>query len=733
MFERWGRFVVRTRWGVLVAALLLVVVGAVWGTGVFGALSGGGFYDRNNASAQTRGEIADRLGAQDSDVIALYSSPTLTVDDPAFQAAVTAALQRVAADPQVASVTSWYRTPLPQLVSTDRHATYAVVRFTDTGEAAALGIYRGMADTFVAGSPVTTQLGGVRPFYDETNKQTAKDIARAETFSMPILLVLLVLVFGSAVAATAPLVVGGIAVLGAFIVTRILTSITDVSTFAINIITLIGLGLSIDYALFIVSRFREELANGHPPAQAVPRTMATAGRTVAVSGVTVTLALASLLLFPQGFLKSMGYGGMAAVAVAMLASLTALPAGLAVLGPRINAGRIPLPWRRRRASASVDLDGHGAWARLAHSVMRRPWRYLVGVLAILLLLALPVTKIHFGGVDTRVLPTSATSRIVNERLQAEFPGTTEYPVQVLVTGADAQSLPGVVAGLDALPNVTGATVVAQRGDAALVTLAYAGDATSDQARQIVRGARAYQPPAGVTVGVTGYTADLVDQLGSLGARLPWMVGFVVLVTMVLLFFAFGSVLLPIKAVLMNVVSLGAAFGVVVLVFQDGHFASWLGFTPTGSVEPTNPILMVAVLFGLATDYEVFLLSRVREEYDATHDNTRAVATGLQRTGRLITSAALLLIVVVFGFATGEIAFVKLIGIGMIVAILVDATLVRALLVPATMRLLGDWNWWAPGPLARLYRRYGLHESGPPPAAPVPEVPSQQVSDVEVSR
>ncbi len=708
MFQRWGRVVVRVRWAVLAAALGLVVVGATWGLGVFDAVGSGGFYDRNNESARTRAEITQRLGAQESDVIALYSSPTLTVDDPAFRAPVEQALARVAADPAVATVLTWYATQLPQLVSTDRHATYAIVHFADDDEDTSLATYRAMKADFTAGGPVSTQLGGLRPFYDEANRQTAKDVARAEELSLPILLVLLLFVFGGVVAATTPLVVGGIAVFGAFIVTRILAEVTDVSTFAINIITLIGLGLSIDYALFVVSRFREELAAGHPSGEAVVRTMATAGRTVAVSGVTITLALASLLLFPQGFLKSMGYGGMAAVVVAMLASLTALPAGLAVLGPRINAGRIPLPWRRTRPVGEPPGE-HGAWARLAHSVMRRPWWYLVGVLAVLLVLAAPVTGIRFGGVDTRVLPADATSRMVNDRLHDEFPVTTEYPVQVLVTGVDAERLAAVRAELAAIDGVTAATVTAQRGDAALVTLDYPGDPTDDVARQIVRDARAVPEPAGVRIGVTGFTADLTDQLTSLGSRLPWMVAFVVLVTFVLLFLAFGSVVLPVKAVLMNVVSLGAAFGVVVVVFQHGHFASWLGFTPTGTIEPTDPVLMVAVLFGLATDYEVFLLSRVREEYDATGDNTRAVAVGLQRTGGLITSAALLLIVVVIGFTTGRIAFVKLIGVGMVVAILVDATLVRALLVPATMRLLGRWNWWAPGPLAKLYRRYGIHD------------------------
>jgi RND superfamily putative drug exporter len=445
--------------------------------------------------------------------------------------------------------------------------------------------------------------------------------------------------------------------------------------------------------------------------------MTTAGRTVAVSGVTVTLALASLLLFPQGFLKSMGYGGMAAVAVAMLASLTILPAGLAVLGHRINALRVPLPGRRRRAQADPD---RGAWARLARSVMRRPWAYIVGVLVILAVLATPVTRIAFGGADTRVLPTGTASRVVDDRLAKEFPATSTYPVQVLATGVDRTGAAALATRIGALPHVTGASVVTANGSAALISVAYAGEPTGPDARHLVADLRALSPPPGGTIGVTGYTADLVDQLARLGAKLPWMALFVIVVTFVLLFLAFGSVVLPVKAILLNIASLGAAFGALVFIFQDGHFASWLGFTPTGFIEPTNPILIIAVLFGLATDYEVFLLSRVREEYDRGADNTTAVATGLQRTGQIITSAALLLIVVVIGFAAGHIAFLKLIGIGMVTAILVDATLIRALLVPASMRLLGRWNWWAPGPLGRIYRRYGIRESASPEPVREPE-------------
>ncbi|MBO0871699.1 MAG: MMPL family transporter, partial [Micromonosporaceae bacterium] len=376
MFTRWGLFVARARWWILAAGVVLVVVGAAWGSGVFGAVSGGGFNDPGSPSQRVRDQITSEFGQTEPDLLVLYSSPTRTVDDPVFRSAVTGVLARLAGRPEVAGVASWYSTGLPVYLATDRHATYAAITLRPGADDAKLADYRAVRDALRAGGGIRTQFGGARPFEADANALTASDIERAEALSLPILLVLLVVIFGSVVAAASPLLIGGVAILGAFTVTRLLSQVTEVSTFAVNIITLIGLGLSIDYALFVVGRFREELAApgaaaGQPSTrEAVGRTVATAGRTVAFSGVIVTLALASLLLFPQGFLKSMAYGGMAAVAVAMVASLTVLPAWLAVLGPRVNAWRLPLPSRRQWIG-----DG---WARLASSVMRRPWWYLVG-------------------------------------------------------------------------------------------------------------------------------------------------------------------------------------------------------------------------------------------------------------------------------------------------------------------------------------------------------------------
>jgi RND superfamily putative drug exporter len=439
--------------------------------------------------------------------------------------------------------------------------------------------------------------------------------------------------------------------------------------------------------------------------QAVARTVATAGRTVAVSGITVALALTSLMLFPEDFLRSMGFGGVATVAVDMLAALTVLPALLAVLGPRVNALRI-----RRSVDRPVRDEASGAWYRLAHSVMRRPAVYATVIVIGLLALGAPFLRISWGGTDARTLPAASTVRQVSEALDSQFPVNSTAPVEALVTGARAPAqLTAYLHRIDAIPGVTSAQVTGIKGNVTRIDVGYQPAPVSAAARHIVTQIRDLAPPAGATVLVGGTTAGLVDELASLGATLPWMALLTGVSTFVLLFLAFGSVVLPLKAIVMNVLSLSATFGVVVWIFQWGHLSRLLQFTPTGSIDPTMPILMLAIIFGLSMDYEVFLLSRIRERYDQTGDNTAAVASGLQRTGGLITSLALLLIIVVGAFSASGITFIKLMGVGMIVALLVDATIIRVLLVPATMRLLGRANWWAPRPLRRLYARYGIRE------------------------
>lgn len=719
MFAWWSSTVIRARWLVLAGALVVAVVGVVWGSGVFGSLTNGGFDDPASDSAKVQ-QIAARLGAQSPDVVVLYSSRSATVDDFAFRGPVSAALHALEQRREVAHVVSYYQEAgaVGALVSRDRHATYAVITLTapdDTGKRSAYQSLRPALD--VRG--VRAQVGGRTALSVVTDDLTKQDVSQGEMVAMPVVLVLLVFIFGGLVAAGMPLLIGVLSILGSLALTRLVTEITDVSTFAVNTITLLSLGMGIDYSLLIINRFREHLRAGKDTRAALAATMTTAGRTVLVSGTMICLSLASLLIFPQVFLRSMGLGGIAAVLLAMTGALTVLPALLAVLGPRINALRIPLPGRNRRTRQAADPSS-GVWARLARAVMRRPVRYLVAVVAVLAILAIPFGHAHFGGTDERILPSGSGPRVVAARIQTEFPGGATDPIQVVLRGATPLQAQQVVTRIQAQPGITGVQPTASRGDTTLLRAGYTGAATGHQADDAVHAIRSLPTPAGVTMLVGGRSAQDLDRIHSLADHLPWMAAIMATVTLVLLFLAFGSVLLPIKAVVVNLVSIGASFGVVVWIFQDGHLSHLLGFTPTGFLEPSTPVFLLAVLFGLATDYEVFLLARVREEYDATGDNTTAVATGLQRTGQIITSAALLLIVVVAAFATGQVVFAKIIGIGMLTAVTVDAALVRTLLVPAAMRLLGRWNWWAPGPLATVYRRYGISETtGDAPAARQP--------------
>ena len=704
MTEKLGRFAYRRRWLVLAAAMAFLAVAVAWGTGVFGRLTSGGFEDPGSESARAAAVAAADLGRDDADVVVLYRSADRTVDDPAYRQAVTGTLEALPSD-AVARTVSWFGTGAPGLVSADRHATYAVLTLRGDEQQRTDALER--IEDRLAAPGLQTEVGGATTVGRDISEQVSKDIARAETLSMPVLLVLLVLVFGTVVAASLPLVIGVVAILGAFTALHVLSLVTEVSVFSVNVVTILGLGLAIDYGLFVVGRYREELARGLDTEAAIVATMATAGRTVAVSGLTVAASLAGLLIFPQVFLRSMGAGGIAAVLVAVAAALTVLPALLAVLGPRVEA----LPVRRRRARLHADS---GAFARLARSVMRRPVLYAVGVVAVLLVVGLPFLRVTFGGIDARALPAGTGSRQVAETLERDFPANATSPIRAVVT-VPAGAPAGLPAWLDAartVPGITSATVVGERDGTAEVDLGFAGDPMSAGARAVVDRVRALPPPPGGTVLVGGETAVLSDLLGSLGRLLPYMALIVAGATVLLLLLAFGSVVLPVKALLMNVLSLTASFGAIVWIFQDGHLSGLLDFTPTGTLEATQPILVLAIVFGLSMDYEVFLMSRIREHYLRTGDNTAAVAAGLQRTGAMITTAALLLVVVIGAFSLSGITFIKLIGVAMAIAIVVDATVVRALLVPASMRLLGRWNWWAPAPLRRLHDRIGFGESDP---------------------
>lgn len=734
MFTRWGRNLLRFRWLVVAAAVAFAIAGAAWGSGVLGSLVTGGFTDPGSQSATAEAQITARLGHQGSDLVVLYSSRARTVRDAGFRASVLAATGALASKPAVSGVTTYYGSGLPALVSRDGHATYAIVRLAAASETGKVSAYNALRPAMQARG-LTTRVGGPVALDATADAITKKDLGKGERIAFPVVFVLLILIFGGLAAAALPLLVGGVTILGALTAIRVITLATSVSTFAVNTILLLGLGMAVDYSLLLVSRFRDELAAGRDVRDAVTRTVSTAGRTVVVSALTVALSLATLLLFPEGFLRSMAFGGMAAVLVAMAASLTVLPVMLALLGHRVNALRVPLPRLRRPAAAAAGAgrvtsgaSGSGAWAAIARSVMRRPVRYLAAVLAIVTVLALPASGARFAGTDVRVLPAGAEARTVSETIAADFPVSTAAPAEVLVEGASAGQLRALTASIRSVPAVTGATVTARRGGAALVTADYQGPSSGDRAYTAVRGIRALATPPGVTMLVGGAPADDVDLLASMGSRLPAMAVLIAAVTLLALFLAFGSIALPLLSVALNMASVAAALGVVVWIFQDGHLSGLLGFTGTGSLQPSLIILILAVLFGLATDYQVFLLSRIREAWRDTGDNVRAVTTGIQSTGRIITAAALLLIVVAAGFSTGQIVIAKTIGIGMIAALIVDASLVRMLLTPALMRLLGRANWWTPRPLARLYRGYGAgrplaHDPGGPAVADYGDLPA----------
>ena len=718
MIERWGAFVARRALAVLLAGLAVMIAAGAYGFGVFDHLSQGGFDDASSESARELTAERDTFGNQSIDVVAIYSSDDLTASDPEFRSAVEQIVAGLTPG-TTTTVVPYYAAPeSAQLVSTDGHSAQVLISLAGNSQDDYLSNYDELAPTLEAPADtgLDTDLAGAFAVFNDVNEITSEDLARAEAISMPLVLLLALLIFGSLVAASMPALVGLIAMVGALAMVRVISLFTEVSVFSVNVISLLGIGLAIDYALFMVSRFREELAllpadDPDAPATAIRRTMTTAGRTVLFSGLTVAAAMASLLIFPQAFLRSMGYGGMAAVLVAMLAALTVLPATLRLLGRRVDGGR--LPWRRHRP---VEVnDAHGRWAALARAVMRRPWLVIAGTVTFLLVLASPFLNVTWGSVDYRVLPPDAPAHVAADKLSEFGPETST--ASLLVRGASESDVASYAERVAEVDGVLGVQTVATEGDATLLRASWAGNSQTEQSQDVVSSIRAVDLESG-TVLVGGQSANTVDLISSVGAHLPWMGLIVAGVMLVLLFVAFGSLVLPVKAVVMNLFSITASFGVVTWIFSDGHLSGLLDFTPQGFLDATNPILMLAILFGLSMDYEVFLLSRIREQYDRTGDNDVAVATGVQKTGRIITSAAVLLAVVIGAFALSGIVFMKMIGIGMLVALLIDATVVRALLVPATMKLLGRFNWWAPGPLARWWERFGFREGEEPGGPPV---------------
>ncbi len=748
-----GTLIHRARWAVLIGGLLLVVAAALYGTGLFSLLKSGGFEDPNSESAQARALLDAQLGGSTTDIVLLMQSATLSATDPAFAAAAAQMLTLIQHRPEVASVVSYYSTHNPRFLSRDGHETFAAIQLVTKDQTVKSKDYQTLLPLFTSPTLRIT-VGGNIAVNVAVNQQVSADLEHAEIITFPVVGFLLFLVFAGLVAASLPLLIGGIAILGAFAFLRLLTNVTDISVFAINVVTVIGLGLAIDYALFIITRYREELtADPANVSGALARTLATAGRTVLFSGLTVSVSLLGLLLFPEGFLHSMGLGAIGAVLVAMLAALTILPALLAILGRRVNALSLqPVVRRflpsRRRAEAG---EAQGAWYRLSQTVMRRPVPVALAVLVVLVLLGVPFLHASFSTPDVRVLPAGQEALVASQRLEHDFAqqGASEIVIALRTPGSalssqNLASLDSYVQSIKAMPDIVEvqslvsvspslsladyqqlyahpdanpqlAAVAAQlaHGDATKVVVELQSAEFSSQTEAIVRQIRGLTAPGGLQPLVTGQTASQMDLFSNLRATLPYALLVIALAIFTLLFLMTGSIVMPLKAIILNTLSLSATFGALVWIFQEGHFQNVLGFQSNGSIDGTQTILIFALAFGLSMDYEVFLLSRIKEQFDATGDNRRAVASGLQRTGWLITSAALLLAVVLGAFSTSKIIFIQEIGVGLAIAVVMDATLVRALLVPATMRLLGRWNWWAPRPLAALWRRVGLSESEAP--------------------
>jgi RND superfamily putative drug exporter len=722
--RRLGHALYRRRVLVLVLALVLLVVAGVLGQGAAGRLTAGGFQDPSAQSSQARA-VLDRFGTGTPNVVLVVTATNGNVDDPRVEAFAQQLLDELRAAPGVSEALSYWSTGKPPPLRSKTGNRALVLGTIPGNEDKVKAVAAEIGPRFTRTTDVAkVEVGGAGAVFVEVSKQAETDLKKAETLSLPITLLLLVFVFGGVVAASLPLAVAALAVVCTFLLLTIITRVTDVSIFALNLTTALGLGLAIDYSLFIVSRYREELGHGHGTEAALVRTMVTAGRTVAFSALTVAASLVALLVFPMAYLRSFAWAGVGVVLLAAAAAVLVLPALLAVLGPRIDSLTL---FRHKPTAVEQSF-----WHKRTVSVMRRPIPVIVVVATFLLLLGAPFLRIDQGLPDDRVLPPTAHSRAVNDIIRAEFSANEAGAASVVVPsrgGVSDDALGAYAATLSAIPGVsrvdaeTGYYINGQRvlppnelstrfhlGNATWLSVVPTVEPLSAAGERLISQIRAVKAPFGVAVG--GSAAELVDGRAALYERLPIALGIVAVVTFVLLFMMTGSLLVPAKAVVLNLFSLTATFGAVVWVFQDGHLASVLHFTPTGQIDLFTPILMFCIAFGLSMDYEVFMLSRIKEEYDLSHDNDAAVALGLGHTGRIITSAAVLLSVVFITFATSQVAVVKLFGLGLTLAVLVDAFVIRATLVPAFMRLAGRANWWAPRALRRFHLRWGIWESEP---------------------
>jgi putative drug exporter of the RND superfamily len=735
-FDRLGRFTVRRRWWIVAAWAALILLAIPFAPRAPGALSAGGFILDDLESARAKQVLQAELGLEPSAFVLVYTSDTLRAGTPGWLTAVSRATKDVAHAPHVTRILS--HVLAPRQVSTDGHTAYDIV-FLDLPPDDSPDAIPPVAAALHQVPGLTVRIGGGPAFYGDVQAVTETDLRRSELISLPLAAAALLVVFGSVVAAAIPLAVGGTAVLVALAAIFAVASLTPMSIFVLNLATLLGLGLGVDYSLLMTSRFREELAHREGPdrvAESVRITVATAGRAVFFSGLTVLLGLLGLVLFEFMILRSVGIAGAIVVGLAVAAAITLLPAILAIVGGRIDVLAI--------RKVTVEPGADGPWARLARRVMRHPVAVLIPTLALLLVLGLPFLHVRFNAPDATILPSSVPSRETYDILAREF-GEGEFaPIVLAVRTTGDATTPGNVAKLfdysrrlaadprvsrvagmvDVDPRLTlaqyqllygGAAGPPDRFVAASMAATTKGNLTAftiitpfgpnrEEGRALVRELRdpmsPLAPPAGVTVAVGGGAADVDDVVSRVWSDFPRTGLFIVVTTFLVLFVLLRSVVLPVKALIMNTLSILASFGALVWIFQDGNLSAPLGFQPLGFVETTQPVILFCVLFGLSMDYEVFLLSRMKEVWDRTGDNTEAVARGLERSGRIVSSAALIVVLVAGSFAFADIVLIKALGLGVAIAVALDATIVRALLVPATMRLLGRWNWWVPARLDR---------------------------------
>ncbi|MEE1814089.1 MMPL family transporter [Streptomyces sp. SP18ES09] len=731
----WTRFVTARPRLTLLVALVLTALAVLAGGGVADRMGSGGWEDPAAESTYATKALESRFPGSQPNVLLLVDAGAPGVDAPAAAAEARRLAERLDAEPGVDGVGSYWSTGSPALRSEDGRQGVIAARIAGEEKDAAVVLDRIAPAYRGTHGPVEVSLGGELAVRHEMQTVIQEDLLRAELIALPLTLVLLVMVFGSAVAALLPLGVGIVAILGTNAVLRGITEFTDVSVFAQNLTTALGLGLAIDYALFVVRRYREELAAGADTYTAVRTTLRTAGRTVLFSALTVAVSLAAMLVFPQYFLRSFAYAGIAVVLLAATAALTLLPAALVLLGDRVNALDLRRLLRRGRAPRGATTEAAGGdtagsagdgsprdgssrrdgagWGRAAALVMRRAPVFAVVTTTGLVLLGLPFLGVKFGTADDRQLPVTASSRVVQDQLRDGFPGSPGGGLPVLAEGeatpAQYAAYRERLAALDGVARAEG-PVTAGRGSASF-TVVPEGETVGAEAQRVVGELRAAEAP--FTTTVTGPAAVLVDSKDAIADRLPWAAGIIVLVTLLLVFLLTGSVVVPVQAVLLNALSLTAMFGAVVWVFQEGHLAGLLGFTSTGDIETTLPVLMFCVAFGLSMDYGVFLLSRIKEEYDATGDHEHSVRFGLRHTGGLITAAAVILAVVMVAIGTSRVTNTKMLGLGVALAVLMDAMVVRSLLVPSVMKLTGRLTWWAPGPLRRFHDRFGISETDAP--------------------